>query len=117
MTSGQARFPCAPSKFSFSRCGFIYNITENPVHRNDLNATILHCMGTNARRFTYPFQGLDQRSGHQGYSCMISKIDRPDPAGGPPTTKTVKIKIPKGITAGQRGQQRLPVNIPGLQDG
>ena len=40
---------------------FSYNITENPVHLNDLNATILHCMGINDRRFTYPFQGLDQR--------------------------------------------------------
>ena len=40
---------------------FSYNITENPVHLNDLNATILHCMGINERRFSYPFQGLDQR--------------------------------------------------------
>jgi len=40
---------------------FSYNITENPVHLNDLNATILHCMGINDRRFTYPFQGLEQR--------------------------------------------------------
>ncbi|MDF1812104.1 MAG: DUF1501 domain-containing protein [Verrucomicrobiales bacterium] len=40
---------------------FSYNITENPVHLNDLNATILHCMGVNDRKFTYPFQGLEQR--------------------------------------------------------
>ncbi|MBP6601900.1 MAG: DUF1501 domain-containing protein [Verrucomicrobiales bacterium] len=40
---------------------FSYNAVENPVHLNDLNATILHCMGVNDRRFTYPFQGLEQR--------------------------------------------------------
>lgn len=40
---------------------FSYNAVENPVHLNDLNATILHCMGINDRRFTYPFQGLEQR--------------------------------------------------------
>jgi len=40
---------------------FSYNVVENPVHLNDLNATILHCMGVNDRRFTYPFQGLEQR--------------------------------------------------------
>lgn len=40
---------------------FSYNITENPVHLNDLNATILHCMGIDNNRFSYPFQGLDQR--------------------------------------------------------
>ncbi|MGI8603597.1 MAG: DUF1501 domain-containing protein [Verrucomicrobiales bacterium] len=40
---------------------FSYNVTKNPVHVNDLNATILHCMGIDDRRFTYRFQGLDQR--------------------------------------------------------
>lgn len=40
---------------------FSYNIVENPVHLNDLNATILHCMGIDDRRFTFRFQGLDQR--------------------------------------------------------
>jgi hypothetical protein len=40
---------------------FSYNITESPVHLNDLNATILHCLGIDNRRFTFPFQGLDQR--------------------------------------------------------
>jgi uncharacterized protein (DUF1501 family) len=40
---------------------FSYNITENGVHLNDLNATILHCMGIDDRRFSYPFQGLAQR--------------------------------------------------------
>lgn len=40
---------------------FSYNITENPVHLNDLNATLLHCMGIDDRRFSFPFQGLEQR--------------------------------------------------------
>jgi hypothetical protein len=40
---------------------FSYNITENPVNVNDINATILHCMGIDHERFTYKFQGLDQR--------------------------------------------------------
>jgi hypothetical protein len=40
---------------------FSYNITENPVHIHQLNATILHQMGIDNERFVYPFQGLDQR--------------------------------------------------------
>ena len=40
---------------------YSYNIVEDPVHLNDLNATILHCLGIEDRRFTYPFQGLEQR--------------------------------------------------------
>lgn len=40
---------------------FSYNITENPVNINDINATILHCMGIDHERFAYKFQGLDQR--------------------------------------------------------
>jgi uncharacterized protein (DUF1501 family) len=40
---------------------FSYNITENPVHVNDLNGTLLHCLGIDHERFTFKFQGLDQR--------------------------------------------------------
>ncbi len=40
---------------------FSYNITENPVHIRDLNATILHCLGIDHQRFTFKFRGLDQR--------------------------------------------------------
>ncbi len=40
---------------------FCYNITENPVHIHDLNATILHCLGIDHRRFSHRFQGLDIR--------------------------------------------------------
>lgn len=38
---------------------FSYNIVENPVHVNDLNATLLHCLGIDHERFTFKFQGLD----------------------------------------------------------
>lgn len=40
---------------------FSYNITKDPVHLNDLNATILHALGIHHEQFTYKFQGLDQR--------------------------------------------------------
>ena len=40
---------------------FSYNVTEDPVHLNELNATILHCMGIDNHRFSIPFQGLQQR--------------------------------------------------------
>jgi hypothetical protein len=40
---------------------FSYNITENPVHIHDLNATILHNLGIDHRRLSYRFQGLDVR--------------------------------------------------------
>ncbi len=40
---------------------FSYNITTDPAHVNDLNATILHCMGIDHERFTFKFQGLDAR--------------------------------------------------------
>ena len=40
---------------------FSYNVVENPVHINDFNATILHCLGIDHERFSYKFQGLDQR--------------------------------------------------------
>lgn len=38
---------------------FGYNIVSNPVHVNDLHATILHTLGIDHRRLTTPFQGLD----------------------------------------------------------
>jgi Protein of unknown function (DUF1501) len=36
---------------------FSYNITENPVHVHDLQATILHCLGVDHTRLTFKFQG------------------------------------------------------------
>jgi hypothetical protein len=40
---------------------YCYNITENPVHVHDLNATILHLLGIEHTRLTYRFQGRDFR--------------------------------------------------------
>ncbi|MCC9609630.1 DUF1501 domain-containing protein [Blastopirellula sp. JC732] len=40
---------------------FCYNITQNPVHIHDLNATILHCLGIDHRKLSVQFQGLDMR--------------------------------------------------------
>ena len=40
---------------------FSYNVVEAPVHLNELNATILHCMGIDHSRFAFPVQGLGVR--------------------------------------------------------
>ena len=40
---------------------YSYNIVRDGVHIRDLNATILHQLGIDHERFTYKFQGLDQR--------------------------------------------------------
>ena len=40
---------------------FSYNPVLDPVHLNELNATIMNRMGIDHEKFTYRFQGLDQR--------------------------------------------------------
>jgi hypothetical protein len=40
---------------------FGYNITRDPVHIHDLNATLLHCLGVDHERLTFRFQGRDYR--------------------------------------------------------
>ena len=40
---------------------FCYNINEDPVHVHDLNATIMHLLGVDHKKLTYPFQGRDFR--------------------------------------------------------
>jgi hypothetical protein len=40
---------------------FSYNVTENPVHIHDLNATVLHCLGINHEHLTFRHQGRDFR--------------------------------------------------------
>lgn len=40
---------------------YSYNITENPVHVHDLNATILHQLGIDHTKLTFRFQGRDFR--------------------------------------------------------
>jgi hypothetical protein len=36
---------------------YCYNVTKDPVHVHDLQATILHCLGIDHTRLTYQFQG------------------------------------------------------------
>ena len=40
---------------------FSYNIVRDPIHIRDFHATVLHLMGFDHERFTYKFQGLNQR--------------------------------------------------------
>jgi hypothetical protein len=40
---------------------FSYNVVRDPVSLFDLNATIHHCLGIDSARFSFKFQGLDQR--------------------------------------------------------
>jgi hypothetical protein len=38
-----------------------FNVVRDPVHVNDLNATLLHLLGFDHKRLTYRVQGLDMR--------------------------------------------------------
>jgi len=40
---------------------FSYNIVRDPVHIRDLQATIFHLFGIDHNRFSYKYQGLDQK--------------------------------------------------------
>jgi hypothetical protein len=40
---------------------FSYNIVKDPLSIPDFQATILHLLGIDHERFTYRFQGLDQK--------------------------------------------------------
>ena len=40
---------------------FSYNPVKDAVEINEINATILHCLGIDHERFTLKYQGLDQR--------------------------------------------------------
>jgi len=40
---------------------FSYNIVEDPIHIHDFHATVMNLLGFDHERFTYRFQGLDQR--------------------------------------------------------
>ncbi|MSU59037.1 MAG: DUF1501 domain-containing protein [Pedosphaera sp.] len=40
---------------------FSYNITKDPVHIHDFHATVLHLLGFEHEKFTYRYQGLDQK--------------------------------------------------------
>ncbi len=53
---------------------FCYNIAENPVHLRDLHATILHCLGIDHERFTFPFRGLSARLSGVEESRVVTEI-------------------------------------------
>ena len=38
-----------------------FNVTENPVHVHDIQATILHCMGLDHEKLSVNFNGLNVR--------------------------------------------------------
>jgi len=40
---------------------FSYNIVKDPCHIHDFHATVLHLLGIDHERFTFKYQGLDQR--------------------------------------------------------
>ncbi|HCE03273.1 MAG TPA: sulfatase, partial [Acidobacteria bacterium] len=40
---------------------FGFNITKNPVHIHDLHATMLHLLGVDHTKLTFPFQGRNFR--------------------------------------------------------
>jgi hypothetical protein len=40
---------------------FSYNIVRDPIHVRDFHATVLHLLGFDHERFTFRFQGLDQK--------------------------------------------------------
>ena len=40
---------------------FSYNIVKDPVHIRDFHATVLQLLGFDHSRFTYRYQGLDQK--------------------------------------------------------
>ena len=40
---------------------FSYNIVKDPVHIRDFQSTILNRFGIDDQRFTFKFQGLDQK--------------------------------------------------------
>ena len=40
---------------------FSYNIIKDPVHIHDFHRTVLHLLGFDGERFTFKYQGLDQR--------------------------------------------------------
>ena len=63
------------SGFSFGMTDdFSYNVAENPVHVNDLHATILHLLGIDHERFTHRYQGLDFRLTGVEQSRIVNEI-------------------------------------------
>ena len=40
---------------------FSYNVVADPVHVRDLHATMLHLLGVDHQKLTFPYQGLEQK--------------------------------------------------------
>jgi hypothetical protein len=57
MAGGGAR----PGQIHGETDDFSYNIVKDPVHIRDFHATVLHLLGFDHSRFSYRYQGLDQR--------------------------------------------------------
>jgi hypothetical protein len=53
---------------------FSYNVTRDPVHIHDLNATLLHCLGIDHTRLTFRFQGRDFRLTNVGGSVVTDLL-------------------------------------------
>ena len=53
---------------------FSYNITKDPVHVRDFQATILHLFGIDHERFTYRYQGLNVKLTGQDSAGVVKAI-------------------------------------------
>jgi uncharacterized protein (DUF1501 family) len=53
---------------------FSYNIVADPVHVRDFNATILHQLGIDHNRLSFPFLGLDQKLTGVEEAHVLKKI-------------------------------------------
>ena len=53
---------------------YSYNILENPVHVNDLNATVLKALGIDHERFTLPLPWARPASHRGGSSKRIKDL-------------------------------------------
>jgi hypothetical protein len=53
---------------------FSYNVAKDPVHIRDLHATMLHLLGIDHQRLTFPYQGLDQRLTGVEESRVVKEI-------------------------------------------
>jgi hypothetical protein len=55
---------------------FSYNIVKDPVHIHDFHATVLSMLGIDHERFTYKYQGLDQRLTGVEHAKIIQELIR-----------------------------------------
>lgn len=53
---------------------FSYNIVKDPIHIRDFHATILKLMGFDHERFSYKFQGLDQKLTGVEHAKVIQEL-------------------------------------------